>query len=271
MQGEVGLVANVLREGKLQLAHYGHLVAQQLSTDKTNWVMYNMAANYWRIKGNAPEAIECLRKCLLHGPSEARSISVPLVSLGNILHHSQKTEDAAKLLEMAIDHDPQNSVSHYTLGNIYAALMHYNKSVSSFTYAQRLSPDLPWIEKRLAAVKCHQRLERSLEEQHLQLQATLKELRQYQSEHALWTKLNNKMKEEQASLEMRVSSRLEYERYKLMIHGKNSNEQGCFETTENGKKLIQCVVNSKSTFKKVEKETVNKIIEFCQPSSKRKR
>ena len=81
---------------------------------------------------------------------------------------------------MAIDHDPQNSVSHYTLGNIYAVLMHYNKSVSSFTYAHRLSPDLPWIEKRLAAVKCHQKLETSLEQQHEQLQQTLTELKQYQ-------------------------------------------------------------------------------------------
>ena len=51
----MGLVANVLRDGKLQLAHYGHFVAQSLAKEKTNWVLYNLAANYWRIKGNAPE------------------------------------------------------------------------------------------------------------------------------------------------------------------------------------------------------------------------
>ena len=30
-------------------------VREALAKDKNNWVMYNLAANYWRIKGNAPE------------------------------------------------------------------------------------------------------------------------------------------------------------------------------------------------------------------------
>ena len=110
-----------------------------------------MAALYWRMKGNAYESIECLRRALHFGPNqEAKPIT--LVSLGNVLHQSQRPEDAAIVLEMAIDFEPLNSVAHYTLGNVYAVLMQYNKSVESFDYALRLSDNLPWVRKRRAAV-----------------------------------------------------------------------------------------------------------------------
>ena len=56
------------------------------------------------------------------------------------------------ILEMAVDFDPMNSVSHYTLGNVYAVLMQYNKSIESFDYALRLSDNLSWVKKRRAAV-----------------------------------------------------------------------------------------------------------------------
>ena len=122
---------------------------------------------------------------------------------------------------MAVDFDPLNSVAHYTLGNVYAVLMQYNKSIESFDYALRLSDNLPWVKKRRAAVmvniyfgwsfdnntkmfKCHRKLERTLENQHEKLQNTLDELRSYQTQHAEWSKMNNKLTNVQASLETRV-------------------------------------------------------------------
>ena len=53
---------------------------------------------------------------------------------------------------MAVDVNPMNSVAHYTLGNVYAVLTKFNKSIESFDYALRLSDNLPWVEKRRAAV-----------------------------------------------------------------------------------------------------------------------
>ena len=81
------------------------------------------------------------------GSREARPVS--LISLGNVLHQALQTEDAAKVtsiflviiitapkvLEMAVDSDPTESVGHYTLGNVYAVLMQFNKSIASFDYA----------------------------------------------------------------------------------------------------------------------------------------
>merc|ERR1719474_439791 len=243
MQGEIGLISIILDDGHIKLSHFGNYIAQLLNKSKTSWSAYNLAALYWRMKGNAYESIECLRRALHFGPTqEAKPIT--LVSLGNVLHQSQRPEDAAIVLEMAIDFEPLNSVAHYTLGNVYAVLMQYNKSVESFDYALRLSDNLPWVRKRRAAVLCHQKLEKSLENQHEKLQNTLDELRMYQIQHAEWTKMNNKLSNVQASLETRVSSRASYEKFKVMTKGETFRPQGCYETIENGKIFIECVVNS---------------------------
>ena len=36
---------------------------------------------------------------------------------------------------MTVYLDPMNSVAHHTLGNVYAVLTQYNKSIESFDYA----------------------------------------------------------------------------------------------------------------------------------------
>ena len=46
-----------------------------------------------------------------------------------------------------------NVVSFYTLGNVYAVLMEYNKSIDSFHEAVTIQDDLEWVKKRKAAVK----------------------------------------------------------------------------------------------------------------------
>jgi len=246
MQGEAGLAQILLDDGRIQLSHYGHLVAYGLNKEKTNWVTYNLAGLYWRMKGDAFESIECLRRAIHFGEEErsreARPVS--LISLANVLHQSLEPEDAAKVLEVAVDHDPTESVGHYTLGNVYAVLMQFNKSIASFDYALRITPDLPWVEKRKAAVKCHQKLEEGLERQHTKLQKTLEELRAYQKQHEKWANMNSKVNSVQAPLEMRVASRLSYERFTFLTEGRTIRPQGCYETLDRGKKFVECVVNS---------------------------
>ena len=93
-------------------------------------------------------------------------------------------------------------------------------------FSPRITPDLPWVEKRKAAVKvnfvelfdwlkclhlrgrpsslrlyltcvfflqCHQKLEQGLERQHTKLQKTLEELRDYQKQHEKWASMNSKV------------------------------------------------------------------------------
>ena len=178
-------------------------MAKHLSQDKSSWVSYNLAALYWRMKGDPFESIECLRRALHFGSAKLPQ-TVSLVSLGNVLHQSLRSEDASTVLEIAADTDPLNVVSHYTLGNVYAVLMQYNKSVDSFHQAVTILDELDWVKKRKAAVICHRKLEMALEAQHAKLQKTLEELKSYQNQHSSWSKMNAKLHSVQAPLESRV-------------------------------------------------------------------
>lgn len=54
----------------------------------TSWVLNTAASLYWRVKGNAKRAIDCLRIALHYAPYNFKDI--PLTSLANILHRYPK-------------------------------------------------------------------------------------------------------------------------------------------------------------------------------------
>ena len=50
--------------------------------------MSTAAALYWRVQGNAVEALNCIRHSLYYAPNDMRDI--PLISLANVMHRSGK-------------------------------------------------------------------------------------------------------------------------------------------------------------------------------------
>lgn len=50
------------------LNQFGHQLAYSLSRNKTSWIYLNLAAIYWRIKGNAYNALECSRRAIVSAP-----------------------------------------------------------------------------------------------------------------------------------------------------------------------------------------------------------
>ena len=154
--------------------------------------------------------------------------------------------------------------------------------------------------KRIS-LQCHQKLEQGLERQHTKLQKTLEELRDYQKQHEKWAKMNSKviiiliivitttlLSEDhkaakcqvnavQAPLEMRVASRLSYEKYTFLTEGggvyyhilatstkhnlvyktgRTIRPQGCYETLDHGKKFVECVVNNVDESNKIAGQTI---------------
>ena len=61
-------------------------IAIEMEKNSTSWVLSTAAALYWRVKGQASEAVQCLRHSLYYAPREMKDI--PLVSLANILHRA---------------------------------------------------------------------------------------------------------------------------------------------------------------------------------------
>ena len=93
-----------------------------ITKNSSSWLLYTMASFYWRAVGNAGESVECLRRALHLTPYQYRHI--PLVSMGNVLHRAKSSEEAAIVIHAAIDVAPDVTISHYTLGNIYAVIDH---------------------------------------------------------------------------------------------------------------------------------------------------
>ncbi|KAF8764787.1 Tetratricopeptide repeat protein 17 like protein [Argiope bruennichi] len=194
MSAEVGLHHAVTTVENIEL--YGHLVYEFLQKNRTSWILFDMAAYYWRIHGNATNAIECVRRALHFSPREYKDVT--LINMGNILHLSHMSEEAAIVVHAAVDIAPNNAICHFTLGNIYAVLADYNKSAICFENAVKIQPDFTNAAQRYHAVMCHSKLEKALEAQHISLQRTLTELREYQKQHEYWLRQHEKLLNEQA-------------------------------------------------------------------------
>ena len=114
-----------LISAEMDLKTYGNWVASNLELNSTSWISFNLATLYYRIAGNAREALECCRRALHFSPREHRAIA--LVDMGNILTHTHHQEDAILVLHAAVDHMPSDPIAHYTLANSYALIGDLNR------------------------------------------------------------------------------------------------------------------------------------------------
>jgi len=94
-------------------------IAIEMEKNSTSWVLSTAAALYWRVKGQASEAVQCLRHSLYYAPREMKDI--PLVSLANILHRAGLYNDALIVTNMALEISPQVVVTHFTMANIFVS------------------------------------------------------------------------------------------------------------------------------------------------------
>lgn len=130
MEAEMSL--NNLIPGDLDVKTFGSWVSSSLERNATSWISFNLATLYYRIVGNAREALECCRRALHFSPREHRAIA--LVDMGNILTHTHHQEDAILVLHAAVDHKPGDPIAHYTLANSYALIGDLNRYKTKFIF-----------------------------------------------------------------------------------------------------------------------------------------
>ena len=259
MGGEIGLIPAVLEDGRFHLQQYGHLVARALKKHNKSgiWMACLFASNYWRILGHPSEAIQCQQKAFHLSPKIWKFSA--LLSMANVFHRTHNSDDAVTVLQKAIELAPENPALYFTLGNVQATLLNFNESVESFQTAVKLQPTFAAAKKRQHAVLCHQKLEKSLEEQQNALQETLNELKHYKKQHDKWTQLLTKIINEQASLETRMQTTMGYEHAKIKLqmsenkqHGTTSHRKdssgakgNCIQTTdEEGNIYLTCSITT---------------------------
>ena len=107
------------------------------------WMLYNLAALYWRVIGNTHQGIECLRHSLYFVPAKYRD--VPLVNLANVLYKLGQLEDAIAVMNdaVAINDIEVSDVCFYAC----LCLLSYN-----FCIQANWGKSLPWLLACLLSV-----------------------------------------------------------------------------------------------------------------------
>jgi len=122
--------------GPLPIAEVGERTRLALAKSESNWVALNIAALYWRVEGNATQALECLRRAFLHSGSAQKDMS--LIGIANVLHLSGHTIDAVTVMQMAIQVAPKMALNHFTMANILNTFGESSAQQAAFFYEATL-------------------------------------------------------------------------------------------------------------------------------------
>ncbi|XP_068627589.1 tetratricopeptide repeat protein 17 [Battus philenor] len=136
----------------MTIEQFGHWLSGILRKNSSSWLHYNLASLYWRVRGNAPKAIECSRRAIHYAPRAYKDIA--LLGLGTILHLGKMAEDAVVILNAAVDHNPNSYLSHFHLGNAYAVLCDFNSSSNHLDQCIKLNPNFDVAVKHKHGAVC---------------------------------------------------------------------------------------------------------------------
>ncbi|PZC82481.1 hypothetical protein B5X24_HaOG210230 [Helicoverpa armigera] len=171
---------------EMSVDQFGHWLAGVLKKNSSSWLHYNMASLYWRVRGNAPKAMECSRRAVHYAPREYKDIA--LLSMGLILHRSKVADDAVIVLGAAVDHDEHCPINHFILGNAFAVMGDFNSSLKHFDTCLQLNPSFDLAERHRNGLLCHSFVLKRLEVVQDTLSRLREELSQYIEREAHWLK-----------------------------------------------------------------------------------
>ncbi|KAF5282200.1 hypothetical protein FQR65_LT02897 [Abscondita terminalis] len=214
---------------------FGNHVTDKLTENRSSWFHYNLGMLYWRIRGNANKAVEYGRRSLYFAPRQYKDI--PLLNLAGIFHQARYAKDAAILLHAAVEHSPFQATNYIALGNVYAVLSDYNRSVACYDNVLKLQPELENVATVKYATLCHKRLDSGLIQLHESLQGILSDLHDYHSQQQQWLRLQERLMWEQAPFEAQL---IGYSSEKLSAILSNRGQRCIQRTSENSKPTITC-------------------------------
>lgn len=110
--------------------------------------MLNQIGNFWRIKGNTQNAIECFRKALSISPDHPDL----LLNLARVLFNLKFYDDAVFLAKRSLhmkSSDHHAWLQYFTLGEVYKAQEKYKEAAFYFKRSLELNPGLHVAEMHL--------------------------------------------------------------------------------------------------------------------------
>eukprot|EP00040_Diaphanoeca_grandis_P032576 m.197725 g.197725 ORF g.197725 m.197725 type:complete len:1273 (+) comp32666_c0_seq3:330-4148(+) len=133
------LATNARGEARSQ-RHMGTLITQSMASNQSSWVLYNLATMYWRIEGNAREAMKCVLGALQLSPLMMRDLA--LLQLANMLYVRKAYSEALVLIESALTINDANYPVHYLHGTTTLALGDAVTAQHAFETAIMIQPEL---------------------------------------------------------------------------------------------------------------------------------
>ncbi|KAG5684131.1 hypothetical protein PVAND_013372 [Polypedilum vanderplanki] len=183
-------------------ANFPYTLYTQLKSNPSSWKLYTLASFYWRYKGNAKEAIECVRRAIYFAPRNKKDI--PLLSLGTIFQRTNYLNDSVVVIKSAIDHSPKVAENIWSLGNSLLMLSQFNQSLESFYKVEKLdgsySPRVDFIKK---SINCFRNLKITLITMESSLDEILPGLEKYTSLKKEFEEYHDKLEQEQVPLKIR--------------------------------------------------------------------
>uniref|UniRef100_A0A5S6R189 Tetratricopeptide repeat protein 17 n=1 Tax=Trichuris muris TaxID=70415 RepID=A0A5S6R189_TRIMR len=228
-------------------ADFGASIANKLKRSPQSWLMYTLASYYWRWVGNSSEAVQCLRRALHLIPREY--IVLPLLSLLNVLGNGNRMSDAAKVADIALAFNDTLPSLAITASYVYASTSQYRKALAIL---QKVISTLPpnealrgFAETYVRAIRCHEKLEAVLQEQHVNLKTLMEEVESYKTileqGRALLYNLRHV-----TDLDTRLESQILYNYVTL---GPNIPGLDCTTSLDSSSKPnLHCVVTSQAYF-----------------------
>ncbi|CAI5452591.1 unnamed protein product [Caenorhabditis angaria] len=120
---------------------------------QVNWLLCVLSSLYWRVTGDAENAMSCL-KCALHtAPPHMRDVA--LVSLANVCHQAGLLNSALIAAGAALSTSPRLVAIHFTLANIYASIGDYQSALNFYYSTLSLQSNFQPAKDRIRAIYCH--------------------------------------------------------------------------------------------------------------------
>ncbi|OZC12323.1 hypothetical protein X798_00845 [Onchocerca flexuosa] len=164
------------------ITEFGNHVAKALELKPTNDSFLRLAALYWRIKGDAPKAMECFRRAL-HFTTKKMQARTQF-DFGNLIHRAGYPSDAIVLYQLALL-KINDAVIHMALGDAYALVQNRSEAIEQYEIAFSMDPSMKNAQVKAAALKCDRKLIIAMEEQHKNLLDTIREKNMYNDKKML--------------------------------------------------------------------------------------
>ncbi|KAE9547735.1 hypothetical protein FO519_009054 [Halicephalobus sp. NKZ332] len=123
-----------------------------LQDDGVNGVITAVSTLYWRVKGDAVNALKCLRHALKNLPRNMKDTA--LISMANIYHQAGFLHSALIVGGKAHQMTPNLVSIHFTLANIYATMGDHTRALKFYYSTLALQPNFQPAKERIRAIYC---------------------------------------------------------------------------------------------------------------------